>query len=496
MRRNTRRSWARSNASIAPRTIIWLGRRGTSFSCPAVPCVGSSATLSASASARGSASLNGASSFATRTDSKRMLLLLVNHITTAPSRTKPSSIGSRLFSPLPLDLRRKDKRMEIPLLPLVIHLVTKLENGGAQRHALHVVAGLPKDRFEVVLAYGPGGYLDPEAASISDLELWPIAGLRRSIGPLGDALAVRELVRRIKAVRGDRPVLLQTHSSKAGVVGRIAGRLAGATTVHTVHGFGFHAGASAIARKVLHGVERSMAPLTDWALCVSQADLDYGSDHGLFSGQRASVIRAGIDIAAHRRDASAGQRLRSSLGFADDVPLVGTVACLKPQKAPLEHIQAFATLRVRVPNAQFLWVGDGVLRRAVIAEAERLGVADGLHLLGWTDEVPAILSALDAFVLISHWEGLPRALLEARAAGVPCVVSDRCGNPEAVGYGSAGFVVPAGATEEAGERLAELLTNEALHRGFAERSGEGLDGFDVRHIVPRHVELYDTLLVD
>jgi glycosyltransferase involved in cell wall biosynthesis len=380
------------------------------------------------------------------------------------------------------------------LRPLVIHLVTKLENGGAQRHALHVVAGLPRDRFEVVLAYGPGGYLDREAASIMDLEHWPIEGLRRSIGPLGDVLAVRELLRRIERARSQRPVLLQTHSSKAGVVGRIAGRLAGAKTVHTVHGFGFHAGGSALTRKVLHGVERSMAPLTDWALCVSQADLDYGADKRLFSGDRASVIRAGIDVAAHRRDAQAGRRFRRSLGFSDEQPLVGTVACLKPQKAPVEHIRAFAALRARVPTAQFLWVGDGELRPAVLAEAERLGVADGLHLLGWTDQVPALLSALDAFVLISHWEGLPRSLLEARAAGLPCVVSDRCGNPEAVGYGSAGFVVPAGATTAAGERLADLLTDSAVHRRFSEAAADGLDAFDLRHIVPAHVDLYETLI--
>ena len=121
-------------------------------------------------------------------------------------------------------------------LPLIIHLITRLENGGAQLHALHIVEGLPRDDFEVMLAYGPGGYLDEQAQSIDSLTCVPITGLQRSLGPFADFIALFQLTRFLRSNCRERPVILQTHSSKAGILGRMAGRLAGARAIiHTVH---------------------------------------------------------------------------------------------------------------------------------------------------------------------------------------------------------------------------------------------------------------------
>ncbi|MBM65554.1 MAG: hypothetical protein CMH55_04890, partial [Myxococcales bacterium] len=310
----------------------------------------------------------------------------------------------------------------------MVHLITRLENGGAQRHALYILNGLPQARFRVMLAYGPGGYLDDEAQEIPGLECRPIEGLRRQLGPFGDVVALRELIHFLKPLCQAQPVILQTHSSKAGILGRIAGRVAGATAViHTIHGYGFRAGGSPLSRRLLLAAERGVAPLMDHALCVSYADLNEGAARGLLDRKRASVIRAGIDVQAHRKDTRAGQALRERLGIPLDVPLLGTVACLKPQKAPLDFVSACGRVLTARPESHFILVGDGDLRAAVEeAIGQWPGLAGRLHLLGWTDEVPAVLSALDVFVLTSLWEGLPRALLEARAAGLPCVVTDTC----------------------------------------------------------------------
>ena len=383
-----------------------------------------------------------------------------------------------------------------PMKPLVIHLITQLENGGAQRHALYILNGLPQERFQVMLAYGPGGYLDKQAQAIPGLQCRPIDGLRRQLGPLGDLAALREIVNFLRPLCQAQPVILQTHSSKAGILGRLAGRIAGAKAIiHTIHGYGFRAGSNPMSRGLLLAAERSVSSLMDHALCVSYADLNEGAERGLLQRSQASVIRAGIDVEAHRKNTKAGLAFRQALGISKASPLVGTVACLKPQKAPLDFVRACGRILAAQPESHFILVGDGELRPAVEEEIRQWpGLEERMHLLGWTDEVPAILSALDLFVLTSLWEGLPRALLEARAAGLPCVVTDTCGNPEAIQHGLHGLVVPMHRPDRVAEACLTLLSDPVLYERCSLAAENGLDAFDIRHIVPQHTALYERLL--
>ena len=386
---------------------------------------------------------------------------------------------------------------DIKSLPLIIHLITRLENGGAQLHALHIVEGLPRDDFEVMLAYGPGGYLDEHAQSIDSLTCVPITGLQRSLGPFTDCIALLQLTRFLRTYCRDRSVILQTHSSKAGIIGRLAGRLAGVKAViHTVHGFGFRAGSTDFKRNLLCFVERSVARFMDWALCVSYADLKLGADKGLLDAEKASVIRAGIDVSSHGKRPLLGEELRNELGIPLGAPLIGTVACLKPQKAPVDFVGACAHILSEEPESHFLLVGDGVLRARVEEAIDKVpGLEERFHLMGWTDRVPAVLSALDIFLLTSLWEGLPRALLEARAAGLPCVVTNTCGNPEAIENGVHGLVVPMNRPDLVAEATVSILRDRSLYEKFSKQGPVDLESFDIKHIVPQHVELYNYLLL-
>ena len=375
-------------------------------------------------------------------------------------------------------------------------MVTRLENGGAQRQTLQIVRELPRDRFDVALAYGPGGFLDAQAESIDDLLMLPVQALQRDLGVGSDLRALFELRSILGPDAKARPVILHTHSSKAGVVGRTAGLGLGLNAVvHTVHGFGFHAGGSARSRRVLMGVERTMRRASDWILTVSEADRNFGIERGLIDREKSSVIRSGIDVAAFERQPEAGAAFRAELGIPEGAPVIGTVACFKPQKAPEDHIAAFAAFLEGQPEAHFIWVGDGEGRPPIEAQlAAQPDLAARVHLIGWSDRIVDLLSALDIFLLISRWEGLPRSLLEARAAGVPCVVSDICGNPEAIGYGRHGVVVPVDRPDLAAQALAELWIDPARRSRIRGESHDNLDAFDARHVTPMHVELYEQLL--
>ena len=102
-----------------------------------------------------------------------------------------------------------------------------------------------------------------------------------------------------------------------------------------------------------------------------------------------------------------------------DAPIVGMVACLKPQKAPLDFAALAAIVARQRGDARFVIAGDGELRGELEARVRELGLADRFRLLGWRDDVPRVLRALDVFVLTSRWEGLPRSVVQAMAAGVP-----------------------------------------------------------------------------
>ena len=380
--------------------------------------------------------------------------------------------------------------------PLIVHMVTRLENGGAQRQTLQIVRELPRAEFEVGLAYGPGGFLDDQAQAIDDLTLMPLSALQRDVGMTSDIRGLAQTIKALKPHCSRRPVIVHTHSSKAGVIGRVAAKLAGAdAVVHTVHGFGFHAGGSRRSRAILLKIEQGMRFFSDWVLTVAEADRVFGIEQRLMRADASSVIRSGIDVKAFARQPEHGVSLRDQLSIPADAPVVGTVACLKPQKAPLDHIEAFSAFLIAEPEAHFLWVGDGeqmTLVRERLAREPQL--AERVHLLGWSDRIVEMLSAIDLFLLISLWEGLPRSLLEARAAGVPCIVSDTCGNPEAIDYGRCGRIVAMHRPDQAAEAMISLWRDPALRQQISSQSTEGLDAFDARHVTPMHADLYRSLI--
>jgi glycosyltransferase involved in cell wall biosynthesis len=311
----------------------------------------------------------------------------------------------------------------------VIHVITALERGGAQRTALETAAHLHHPRRPQLLVAGEGGALDDEARARLGARFISLPSLRHPIAPLADLGVVADLQRllRRESERLRPPVVVHTHSSKAGIVGRLAAAAVGLPTVHTVHGFGIDALGPRL-RPALLAAERVVAPLTDVVVFVAHADAAFADAHGLFRGTPRRVIRSGIEAGAFRalRAASDDDRTqaRARVGLDPRAPVAVTVANLKAQKDPLFHVDILAAWRRRSPGAQLVFVGDGPLRAAVLQGARDAGVADALHLVGFVDDVTPWLAVADVFLLASAWEGMPRSVLEATAAGLPCVVRD------------------------------------------------------------------------
>jgi len=313
----------------------------------------------------------------------------------------------------------------------ICHIITKLELGGAQEVALHVVSHLDPTRYRAMLITGPGGLLTEEAQRIPHVEVRLLPALGRQIHPLDDLVA---LVRLTTLLRRLRPSVVHTHSSKAGILGRWAAWFAGVPVIiHTIHGYGMTPVQPRWMKSLLVLLERITGWITTQWIAVSQADIQKGRAWRLFRNN-VLLVRPGIDPRPFQQGlvGEDRERLRRELGAAPGTRLVGTVACLKPQKAPEDFIEVAKLVTQSQPNVRFVLVGDGELRAKIESLIARYDLHDCVHLTGWRRDIPAVMHAFDLFLLTSHWEGLPRVLLEARVAGLPIVATQVGGADEVV----------------------------------------------------------------
>ena len=375
----------------------------------------------------------------------------------------------------------------------VLHVITKLELGGAQQNTLFIVENLDRSRFAPMLMSGPGGILDAEAAKLPEkgIPYTAIPHMRRSIRPWSDYRAYRELRR---AIRRASPAIVHTHSSKAGILGRLAAAAERVPVVmHTIHGFGIGAVRNPLVQRLLLTAERRAARATTHFVPVSRENFEVGKSYGLLDESNATVILEGADLSPFR-NVEPNPALRAEFGFPEGAPVVGMVACFKPQKDPLTFIEAAARVHAQVPEARFLMVGDGELRGDIEEGIAARGLEGVVAPAGWRHDVPQLFRMMSVSVLTSLWEGLPRVIPQSLASGVPVVVTDAGGSSEAVVEGETGFVLPKGDTEGIAAKIVYLLRNPEIARNMGKAGPTSVGRFDAPAMVRAHESLYLKLL--
>ncbi len=375
----------------------------------------------------------------------------------------------------------------------VCHIITMLELGGAQQNTLYTLSHLNRDQFQPLLMCGEGGLLDGEAKAFNDVPVHFLPSLQRSIHPWKDLKAFLKLYFLLKR---EKPDIVHTHSSKAGILGRWAAFLSGVPVIiHTIHGFGFHSEQPLWKRGLFVFLERITSSITSTFIAVSKDNIRTGKKLNILREGRVRLIRSGIKLnrfkSPHGHD---GFALRRSLGIPFDAPLVGMVGCFKPQKSPLDFVKIASEVLKKAKKAHFIMVGDGELREEVEEERERRSLKERLHLLGWRRDMPAIMKALDVLVLPSLWEGLPRVIPEAMASGKPVVASSIDGAKDIIRDGETGFLALPHDIERFSSRVCLLLEDQRLCQRMVQESQKCLHEFDIDAMVRQQEDLYNSII--
>jgi glycosyltransferase involved in cell wall biosynthesis len=379
----------------------------------------------------------------------------------------------------------------------ICHVITRLIVGGAQENTLLTCEGLAVRGHEVTLIAGPTA--GPEGSLVDrarrgGYRYVEVPSLVRAISPINDAAAVVDLR---AAYRELAPDIVHTHSSKAGIVGRLAAAEAGVPRiVHTIHGLSFNRTQPIWLQAAFAELERVCAARTHRFVSVADAMTRAALAAGIGTPDQYVTIYSGMEVERFdptRLDRSAARR---ALNLPDDAIVVATVARLFRNKGYEQLIPAMSMAVQREPRLRFLWIGDGAQRGEYERELTRRGLRERTTLTGLVEpeKLPQVLCAADLLVHASLWEGLPRAVVQALLLEIPAIGFDLDGAPEVIRMNVTGLLVPPEDTEALADAIVALAADPRRRRelGGAGRAAV-IERFDHRRMVTDIASMYFSL---
>jgi glycosyltransferase involved in cell wall biosynthesis len=324
------------------------------------------------------------------------------------------------------------------------------------------------------------------------VKLTAIPSLVRRIDPVNDLRAFLSLW---KLMIKERPHIVHTHTSKAGLLGRWAAKMVGVPIiVHTPHGHVFYGHFGSLSSKFFVIMEKLTGSITDRMVALTEAE---GNDYNTFlvcNTEKIVAIHSGVDIDRYSAVEVNIEEKKKSLGLNPKGLVVGTVGWLLPIKGPMYLLKAMARIWHMHPDISLVFVGKGELEEALRAEAFRRGVSDKVTFLGWRDDVPEIMQIIDVFVLPSLNEGMGRVLVEAMAAGKAIVASDTGGIPDLIKHGHNGLLVPPKDPNRLAEAIIILLKDTHRRQEMGENGKLLAKRYSAESMVKKIDTLYEELL--
>ena len=375
-----------------------------------------------------------------------------------------------------------------------MRVITRLNIGGPAIHVSLLASRLDPTRYETLLVSGvesgdEGSML--ELGRLPPVEPTIVPTLGRAISPLDD---VRALARLVALARSFKPDIVHTHLAKAGALGRVAARLAGArVVVHTYHGSVFRGYFGQRESAVYLGIERALGRITTRIVAITSGQKADLVSLGIAPSAKIVEIPLGLDLDQFR-ELPAREAAITALGLPSDGRYVAIVARIVPIKDVPTFLRALSRITELLPDVRGLVVGDGPDRAAVERVARDLGLGDRCRFLGWRADLPNVYAAAEVVVLCSLNEGSPISVIEAMAAGRAVVATAVGGVPDIVNEAT-GVLVPAGDHQALADAVAGLF-KDPERRAELGRNGRDVAGrrFGSDRLVADVDRLYMELL--
>jgi glycosyltransferase involved in cell wall biosynthesis len=390
----------------------------------------------------------------------------------------------------------------------IIHIITRMDMGGSAQNTLLTALHHDSQHCNVWLIKGStleSAMTKAETKLVEDqlktakeqgIEIIDLPSLIRRISPIND---VGTLVALFRLIRKIQPQIVHTHTSKAGLLGRLAAWMARVPIIiHTPHGHVFYGHFGRSLSRIFLQMEKLLGKITHHQIALTPEE---GKDYlnlGVAKSKNISVIHSGIELRRFRKGAKQHTEKRKGLGIPPDSLLIGYVGWLIPIKGVIYLVSAMAKVLGQHPESMLVLVGKGddkgedevKLRKQV----ENLGIADNVRFLGWRPDVDEVMGCFDIFVLPSLNEGMGRVLVEAMSVGLPIVASRVGGIPDLVKHGENGLLVPPANTSALEQAISDLLSDKARRKRMGETGKRMCRSYSVEAMVEQIDALYKNLL--
>lgn len=378
----------------------------------------------------------------------------------------------------------------------VLEIITLFSIGGATETVISLTSGLQKETFLIDIITGPNieneGDMYEESKRLG-LNVYNLPSLKREIHLFSDIIT---FLRLYKIIKRGKYSLVHTHSSKAGIIGRWAAKFAGVNNiVHTVHGWSFNESQNNLLRNLIILSERITAPITSKIICVTSLDIEKGLNKKIGYKDKYVVIRSGIDLSKYSNMLVENNIIRKRLNINENEFVIGTITRFSLQKAPLDTILSFNEVIKRgFGNVRLVMVGDGPLLKDAKVLAENLSLCEKIIFTGIRKDIPEILKAFNLFVLTSLWEGLPRVIPQAMAAGIPVIATKIDGNSEIIKNRFNGILVDMKNPARVSEAIIELIKNPDYAAKLVKNAKQSLGEYDEKKMIVDTQNLYNELI--
>ena len=359
----------------------------------------------------------------------------------------------------------------------VLHVIARLNVGGTARYITQLANELPKHGIEVLVATGYVQGAESEDPTVANIKLVRIKSLGRSINPIKDHLAHRQLQTIIKEFKPD---IIHSHTFKAGLVTRA--RKQQVPIVHTFHGHLFDDPEfSGFKTRIITSIERYLAKKTTTLVTVGKRVGDELAEKGIGTSAQYVNIAPGV----RALDVTERTQAFTNLGITDDGrEVVGWIARVTGVKNPMRALEVARKL----PHIHFLIAGGGDLLDEVKEAAP-----ENASVLGWV-LAEDLFGAADIIVSTSENEGMPIALIEAQLAGKPVVATDVGAVAEVIANHESGLVTNKNAGSIAAAVNTLVLDVQKRTQMSALAKARATSLFSIDRMVNAHVDLYRTIV--